>query len=103
VAKAAATTQQDNYAEKGDAGNDTIYADWGPGHGNDEVAGDAMARSEGWYWQDAIATANNTAVYGSGDAGNDEIHAGGGDNKVAGDAMAVNTGDDASAYANNTA
>ena len=102
VAAALAFARQVNAAEQGDAGNDDIDSDVG-GNDEDEVAGDAMARSQGWGFSDAVAEAVNIASSSSSSTGLDIIDAGGNHNHVAGEAMAVNTGDDAEATAVNTA
>ncbi|WP_420346332.1 hypothetical protein [Pelagibius sp.] len=102
VAAALAFAQQVNAAEQGSAGNDDIDSDVG-GNDEDEVAGDAMARSQGWGFSDAVAESANTANGSGSFAGLDIIDAGGNSNHVAGEAMAVNTGDDAEATAANTA
>ncbi len=102
VAAALAFARQVNAAEQGNAGNDDIDSDVG-GNDEDEVAGDAMARSQGWGFSDAVAESVNIASSSSSSTGLDIIDAGGNDNHVAGEAMAVNTGDDAEATAVNAA
>src|SRR3546814_14780858 len=92
VAAAAAFAKQSNEADDGaGAGNDSIASDdnLAPEQTGaaDEVAGEAMARSQG---QDGAATAvaNNTAD-DSAPAGTRTIHSGTGANPVAGTAPAV--------------